>query len=249
MVRPVDTPERPSLSDDAFSPIPRARASDQVAEEVRRRIFRGALQPGQKLPGERDLAAQFGVNRSTVREALTALSQLGLVAIRHGGGAVIRDFATEAGLQLLPHMFGRDADPALLVSLLEARRAFVVKVTELAASRATAAERRSLRAVVDEMERASADPRRVQELDVEFHHRLASASRNWVFLLILNSVRPVYLMRRQLFEPLYRRPDQIVAAYRRVVGAMGKRDGRGAARAMDDVMDLGERSVRALARR
>ena len=58
-----------------FKPIDRKKASEQVAEQIRSSILGGLLRPGQRLPSERDLAAQFEVTRTTLREALKKLTQ------------------------------------------------------------------------------------------------------------------------------------------------------------------------------
>jgi GntR family transcriptional repressor for pyruvate dehydrogenase complex len=221
-----------------FNALKRLRASELIANEVRQRILGGALRPGEKLPGERDLAGQFKVNRSTVREALKSLADLGLVVIRHGGGAVVQDYMTRAGLQLLPHLFVRDAggDPIMLRSLLEARRLFAVGITRLAVERATPEEQATLAELVEEMGRAQDDLARLQDLDFDFVQALGRVSRNWVFVLILNSVRPVYAEQRDLFAPLYAEPGRILAAYRKVVASLPERRVERAARAMDAVM-------------
>ena len=221
-----------------FHALKRPRASELIASEVRHQILGGAIRPGDKLPGERDLAGQFQVNRSTVREALKSLADLGLVVIRHGGGAVVQDYMTRAGLQLLPYLFVHDAggDPTMLRSLLEARRLFAVGMTRLAVERATPEEQAALAELVEEMRRAQGDLARFQDLDFDFVQALGRASRNWVFVLILNSVHPIYAEQRDLFTPLYAAPDRILAAYRKIVASLPERRAERAARAMDAVM-------------
>jgi GntR family transcriptional repressor for pyruvate dehydrogenase complex len=67
----------------------RERVADQIITEMRARIASGALPRGSKLPTERELATSFGVSPPTVREALRALTSMGLVEVRHGSGAYV----------------------------------------------------------------------------------------------------------------------------------------------------------------
>jgi GntR family transcriptional repressor for pyruvate dehydrogenase complex len=228
-----------------FRALRRVRASDQVADEVTDRILDGALRPGDKLPGERDLADQFNVNRSTVREAIKSLSDLGLVVARQGGGTVVQDYMLRAGLKILPTLFLRGDDSGeLLRSVLESRRIFAIEVTKLAAMRAKKKDLTAMRKLVAEMDGVRDDPTAFQALDFDFVQLLARASENWVFRLITNSVRPIYDQRPELFLALVQDTGPIVAGYRAVIDAVAARDGDRAARAIEKVMLAGEAKLK-----
>ena len=64
------------------------RRYEQVAEQIQQLIARGVLKPGDRLPGERDLAVKFGVGRGSIRDAIRALEMMGVVEPRHGHGTV-----------------------------------------------------------------------------------------------------------------------------------------------------------------
>lgn len=70
--------------------VTRSRVADQIIEALRERILTGEYPRGSKLPTEKVLALEFGVSAPTVREALRALTSLGLVDVRHGSGAYVR---------------------------------------------------------------------------------------------------------------------------------------------------------------
>ncbi len=72
-----------------FSPVQNKRVYQQVAEQVQEMILSGALRPGDRLPSERVMAAEFGVSRNSVREAVRAMEILGFVESRQGGGNFI----------------------------------------------------------------------------------------------------------------------------------------------------------------
>jgi len=75
-----------------FDPIPTRRIFEEIVGQIRQRIYDGELKPGDRLPGERDLAIQFGVGLTVVREALRTLEEGGLVQIKKGsdGGAFVK---------------------------------------------------------------------------------------------------------------------------------------------------------------
>jgi GntR family transcriptional repressor for pyruvate dehydrogenase complex len=79
-----------SANPPANQTIGRARVSDQIIDAMRDQILRGHYPRGSRLPTERDLALEFGVSSPTIREALRALTSMGLVEVRHGSGAYVR---------------------------------------------------------------------------------------------------------------------------------------------------------------
>ncbi len=97
------TPRRPA----AFRPPARRRLHESVAEQLRDAILDGRFRAGEKLPPERELAAEFEVNRTSLREAIKVLEGLGLVRVRQGDGATVRPL-TEASLSVLPFMIHHD---------------------------------------------------------------------------------------------------------------------------------------------
>src|SRR5262247_902747 len=81
----------------------RRRLHEDVAEQLRDAIFDGRFAPGGKLPPERELAEEFRVNRTSIREAIKVLEGLGLVTVRQGDGATVQPLI-EASFDILPPM-------------------------------------------------------------------------------------------------------------------------------------------------
>ena len=86
--KPVTVVNNGALADSA-SRVARARMADQIIDELRMQIATGRYPRGSRLPTERELAATFGVSAPTIREALRALSSMGLVEVRHGSGSYV----------------------------------------------------------------------------------------------------------------------------------------------------------------
>src|SRR5215831_14160365 len=117
-------------------------STDQVVAFVRDLIVRGRLRPGDRLPGERELATQIGVSRPSVRAGLHALAAMGVVRSRHGSGTYIPDGPPALGSEPLSflaalHGFTRE-------EMYEARRVLEVGAAGLAAERATPEQLASL---------------------------------------------------------------------------------------------------------
>jgi GntR family transcriptional repressor for pyruvate dehydrogenase complex len=113
--------------------VARQRLSDQVVAHLREMIVEGEIAAGETLPPERELARQFGVSGTVIREALNALSARGLVEIRHGVGSFVTTpdhwHTTE------PIATRMRSGRANLLHVLEIRAAVEVLVSELAAER------------------------------------------------------------------------------------------------------------------
>jgi GntR family transcriptional repressor for pyruvate dehydrogenase complex len=87
--------------------------------DLRRQILRGELASGERLPGERELAAKYNTNRNTLREAVRKLEQCRLVTVRHGQGVTVADFRRAGTMELLPAFLESAPEPAEVVQMLE----------------------------------------------------------------------------------------------------------------------------------
>ncbi len=217
-----------------FSPVQRTRVADQVASAIRQAIVAGRYRPGDRLPPERDLALQFGVNRSSVREALQQLGAWGLVDVRQGGGATVEDFLAGAGLQVLPWLLAPDGevDSALMQDLLHVRVALLGFTAELAATNASTDDVQQLAAQIDRLE-AAREPAAMQTIDFEFFETLIAAGGNRVLGLLASMIGRVYAENAVQFEALYP-PEAIdVTLHRATVTAIRDKDPHAARAAME----------------
>ncbi|HET7089537.1 MAG TPA: GntR family transcriptional regulator, partial [Anaerolineae bacterium] len=79
-----------------YTPIQAQRLYERIAQQVEQRLLTGDLKIGDRLPPERELAEQFGVSRTAVREAVKALRQRGLVEVQPGRGTFLTDGTSQA---------------------------------------------------------------------------------------------------------------------------------------------------------
>src|ERR1700754_1229960 len=157
-----------------INPVATERVSDVIAERLSAAIRDGTLKPGDRLPTEAELAREFQVGRTSVREGLQKLRAHGLIESRKGLGA----FVTEPRADPLADFARWTAkDPAAIEQLVEARVALETLAAALAALRATDAEIDALEAL-HEAHASAADAGALVASDQAFHAAIMAASRN-----------------------------------------------------------------------
>ncbi len=184
-----------------YVPVQAPKVFERVAVQIEQRILDGELHSGDRLPTERELAEQFQVSRTAVREALKILAQKGLVDMRPGRGTIVIDGAHEA----LQHSLGlvmrlKLGEVGGSNSLVEVREILEVEIAALAAERAREQEIAALQEAVRVMDRSLADADAFIAADNLFHEALAQATQNALILTLVKSI--VHLLseqRKQIF--------------------------------------------------
>jgi len=220
-------------------------ASDRVFRDLCESIVSGRYAPGEKLPTQRALAADLGVNMAPVREAVKRLEQLRLVEVRHGDAMRVADWRATGGLEAMaPLLFRPDGfDPQALAALMEARRVMLAQSARLAATRRTEDQAAELQRLAARIEESTGDPSAVQALDFAFFAELIEAAGNLVFSLVMNSIKHLYLENAALFSELVADPQELAPLYARAARAIAKRSATTAERAVDRLAALQEERV------
>ncbi len=196
----------------AIEPVERATIVELVVNSLRGKILLGQLPVGSRLPAERDLARSLGVNRLTLRAALSRLQALGLIIVRHGTGTVVANWRETAGLETLSFLLrtGDPRDPTwrtYLEHLLEIRRIIAAETVALACQRRTDADLADLRRVVEEARAHTADPVAFAARDVRIARAVVRVSRNLGFELLLNMLAPFPELQPEVARAMY--PDPV----------------------------------------
>jgi DNA-binding GntR family transcriptional regulator len=199
----------------AVSIAPRA-LYEEVAEQLRQRIFRRELEPGSWID-EVKLAQEYGISRTPLREALKVLATEGLVTMKMRRGA----YVTEVSDQDLEEVYH-------LLSLLESDAAGVV------AAMATEPQLRELQGVHAELEAAAKDPDRFFAINERFHMRLLEIAGNRWRNQMVADLRKVMKLNRHNSLLKSGRIAESLAEHRLVVQALEKRDAAGAVERMRD---------------
>jgi GntR family transcriptional repressor for pyruvate dehydrogenase complex len=222
-----------------LEPIKSTRIYEEIVRQVRALISDGRLKSGDRLPPERDLAEQFRVSRTSVREALRALESRGLIEIRAGEGAFVRDISVDAlveplALVILPH---REA----VGELFEARRLLEPAIAALAARRATPEELGEMERVLDEQAREVGLGRTGVAQDSAFHAALANSAHNRAISRIVNALMDLLTQSREESLQTPGRPERSHQDHRRILEALRRRDEVAAHRAVVDHLIAVER--------
>jgi DNA-binding FadR family transcriptional regulator len=218
-----------------LDPISHRSVPDDVFDQLREAIMSGRYRPGDRLPSQRALAADLGVNMASVREALGRLEQLRLLEVRHGSATRVLDWRRSGGLESLALEHG--AGEPLLDDLFEARRLLLVEAARLAASRRNEQQAGALRELARAVAGAT-DSETALLADWSFMSALVEAAGNLVFRLIMNSVRELYLPRAEAFAGLVSEPRELAPFYLEAARAVGAGDGEAAAAAIDRLASL-----------
>jgi DNA-binding FadR family transcriptional regulator len=169
-------------------PVAPARSqTDVVIQGIKDLLTSGALQPGSRLPIEKDLAAQLGVSRGSLREGVRALATLGVLETRQGDGTYVTTL--DPRTLLSPLGFLADLQqPAHASDLLAVRRVLESESVALAAVRLTDEELDELDRVLDTADRSEQDLDGFIRADTEFHRLIARASGNPPLAAIIDTL-------------------------------------------------------------
>ena len=182
------------VNEPIFEPIETPKRHFELIEaSIRREIYNGSLVPGQKLPNEFELARQFNVGRSAVREALKVLELAGLLVVRRGynGGTFVAppDFEEASESITLTFRLGETT----IDQLIEAALAIEVRAAELTAQYASDLEIDDLQEIIQRTEQSLNVPARYLTALIDFHMAVTELSHNTVFILALNAMRNLFI--------------------------------------------------------
>ena len=160
--------------------------TDEAIEKIKQMIISGRVRPGEKLPREADLAAELGLSRNSLREAVKALSLINVLDVRQGDGTYATSLAPSLLLEALSFIVDFHRDDAVL-EFLEVRRILEPAATALAALRMSPEDQTELSKLLDA---ATADSP-VDDFvaaDLEFHKKIAIGSGNSVLASLVDNM-------------------------------------------------------------
>jgi GntR family transcriptional repressor for pyruvate dehydrogenase complex len=183
-----------------YKAVQTSRLYEHIVRQIEDSITRGVLKAGDQLPAERELAQQFGVSRTAVREAVRVLSEKGLVEAYSGRGTFVTNGTSQVIRQSLDLMI-KIGQPDGSTRLAEVREILEPGIAALAAVRADPSDIDALREAVEVMDRSRHDADAFIEGDLDFHLALAEAAGNPMILSLIDSI--VGLLREQRMRTFY----------------------------------------------
>lgn len=182
----------------AYIPIQLERIYEQIVAQIEAQIVSGALKLGDKLPPERELAEQFKVSRTAVREAVKSLQEKGLVEVLPGRGTFIINAISKATSESLELMMKiSSSSQAGFTELFEFRNVLEPELAALAAMRRSDDDMAALRQAVESMDASMDDMEAYIVADNLFHQSIARATQNSLFAQLLDPVIDLLIEQRK----------------------------------------------------
>ncbi len=213
------------------------RVSEDTVQQLVELIRTSAFAPGTRLPGERQLAQQFQVSRTSIREAIRKLETIGLLETRAGLGTFVKDPSREViNASLVPYL---QLDRDKLGKLFELREIIEVEAAGRAAERATPAQVQAMHHWTETMEAAVAaeDINAMVTADLGFHRQVIVATGNDVLVDLLDSIVDLLREMRRTSLNLPALLSKTMVGHREILAAVEAGDGDAARRAMHDHLE------------
>ncbi|MPZ97315.1 MAG: FCD domain-containing protein [Propionibacteriales bacterium] len=229
MTEPAESGRTPR----ALRPLQRSRLYEQLVERLLALVHELDLKPGDRLPPERELAADLGVSRASVRQALVVLEVQGLIAVRHGEGAILQESRTDAAV-----VSAAAAHQRRLPDVIDAREALETKIAALAAERRTDDDLTLIDAALDAMAEEIGRGERGLSGDEQFHAAVTAAARSALLADLMDGISAA--IRESRIESLSQpdRPQVSLASHREIAAAIRAGDPEVAALAMREHVRL-----------
>ena len=178
-----------------FSPIKSSRLSDEVYKQIVSLISSGKLNPGDKIPSERELAADLRISRQSIREALNRAEVMGLIEVRQGEGSFILSSVKKSLKPPLTLIIEEEA--SRIFDFLEIRKLVEGWCAEKAAIEATKEDLENMAAILEEMKKVASKDKQWEELDLNLHMSFAKATHNVIAVHIMEALK-------SNFKPFFR---------------------------------------------
>lgn len=172
--------------------IRKKKLYEEVMDQISRLIENGPYNVGDRLPSLSELSEMFGVGKPTLREALSALAAIGVLEIRHGSGIFVKRLPLKPQYEILTQLGQTDTEN--LLHWLEFRRAMEAETAKLAAERRTEEELEAIEEAHRRIEEEITRGETASHWDYLFHHRIAVATHNPIFVQL--SLNNEYMLER-----------------------------------------------------
>lgn len=214
----------------------------KVFSFLRERLLEGTIQSGDRLVPERDLAVQLGVSRPIVREALRALSMIGVVEIRGRVGTIVR----KPDISVLGDFFAFSLaqQPDIIDDVMQARIGLECQAIRLACRNATTSDIERFRVVLEAIESTIRDANDGGQADFDFHASIVRASKSNTLINLYTAMATLLLRshreRRQLIgvDPAFNR--YVIEDHHRIFDAVIERDEEQADKVLREHFRIGD---------
>ncbi|MFJ7744318.1 FadR/GntR family transcriptional regulator [Peribacillus sp. NPDC097295] len=184
----------------AYKRIKPKKIYEEVSDELYEMIRSGTLKPGDQLDSIQQLAENFQVGRPAVREALSALSSMGLIEIKQGEGTFVKTF--DPSIMNYPLTTALLMDKENIKHLLEVRKILESGTAELAAKRRSKEDLVEIEAKLSDMLKVADNEEMSDKADIAFHVAIANASKNELLITLMSQVSDMMTEKMRDFRRL-----------------------------------------------
>ncbi len=231
-----------------FREVQQNKISLDIISQIRDAILSGTLNPGDRLPPEKELVGDFGVSKHTLREAMRALEVMGFIEVRKGacGGAVVLEVDLKTARESISNfLYFQNVS---IRDLSEVRKVFEPHLARLAAERMTPEDLDDLAATQGCCLESMARGESTYEQEIAFHRTIARASGNPVFMLIQDFVNSGLAESKNRLRPGDDFQERLFTAHQQILEALRTREPELAASRMHDHVCEVENSLEELQR-
>ena len=222
-----------------WKPFKRIRQYEYVLEKIRELLVTGSINPGDRLPSEREMSSKLGVGRASVKEALRILEILGLIEVKLGGGSFIRqnNFHFFESIANTVGLLG-DLNEETMIHFLDFRSFWEVKCAALAAKNSTEEDIKMMKIELARMSKAQRNETEFKAADINFHNLMCIASRDKGIMLVVQGLRNILISYFDNVYPLIssdpKRSQKSFSTHNSLLQAIKQHDEIAAVRAMEE---------------
>lgn len=228
-----------------FSPK-RDKLYKQVADQIQSLIAADSLRPGDKLPGERELAERMNVSRTVIREAIRVLSDRGLVQVKSGCGTYVRKLSAKDAAASMELFLKLSQSSDHFRNVYEVRRMIEVEAAGLAAGRATDGDCQAMQLAIEGMANHRHDSDDYARYDVTFHAAVATATHNELFSVLFSPISGLLAGMVRVSLGASNAAAEGLAHHRNILDKIRMRDPEKAREAMREHVEHARRLVEAV---
>jgi GntR family transcriptional repressor for pyruvate dehydrogenase complex len=208
---------------------------DRVVNEIQSVIVSGQIEPGTKLPPERELADELGVSRTVVREAVRIL------VAKPGVGTIVRQVTSDQIVETLSLLIQSQERDIIVEHLHQVRHMLEVEIAGLAAQQATEEDIAELKQILAKMDLAKDAPAAFAARDAEFHQGLARTTHNPLLIILLDSIRDLMQEIRLMVTRHPGLREQVMPDHHKIMERVAAKDPKGARQAMEEHLEHARR--------
>ncbi|MCF8259793.1 MAG: FadR family transcriptional regulator [Melioribacteraceae bacterium] len=215
-----------------------------IASQIEDAILTGVFAPGEKIPSENQLCAQFSVSRTSVREAVQILATHGLVTVEKGRGIFVNKITSESVVNPMEKYLRHSLDEGYVMDLVHARQIIEPSIAREAALNHDDSDIFLLEASIESLRTEELDYIKLASIDMAFHFHLANASKNSVVPLLL---KPIHMLLPEIQSKVYQTvedgKDSAIIWHTKILDAVKQRNGDLAFQNMVEHLKISEKHV------